>query len=102
MQIRRAITNDTFVFLACFSTTSLAQVKSRQNEETLLAIDEFAQRNPEVPWLIPVRFDDCPIPGRGLGGGRTLGSLEAIDLFGDQGEPNGQRLIQLIRNLLGS
>ena len=101
MQIRRAITNDTLIFLACFSAASLAQVKSRQNEELLLAIDEFARRDPELPWLIPVRFDDCPIPERWLGGGRTLGSLEHTDLFGDQSESNARRLIQLIRQLLG-
>ena len=100
LQIRRAITKDALIFLACFSRASLAQVKSRQNEEIILAIEELRQRRPGIPWLIPVRFDDCQIPSWDLGGGRTAESLVPADLFGDQADQNAQRLIQSIQQLL--
>ncbi len=100
MQIRRAITKDTLIFLACFSKASLALVKSRQNEEINLALDELRQRRPEVPWLIPVRFDDCKIPDWDLGGARTLTSLYHVDLFDDQDDLKAQRLISGIKHLL--
>ena len=42
--------------------------KSHQNEELLLAVEQLRSRQPDDPWLIPVRFDDCAIPDRDLGG----------------------------------
>jgi TIR domain len=44
--IRRAITNDALVFLACFSQQSLSRSKSYQNEELLLAIEQLRLRPP--------------------------------------------------------
>lgn len=70
--IRRAITDDALVFIACFSRRSLSKDKSYQNEELLLAVEQLRLRQPSDPWLIPVRFDDCHIPDRDLGAGRTL------------------------------
>ena len=99
-QIREAITRDSLVFLACFSRASITQAKSRQNEELVLAIDELRQRRPDTPWLIPVRFDDCQIPDRDIGGGRTLTSLQSADLFGDHYHQDSQRLIQAIQRIL--
>ena len=81
--IRRAITDDTLAFLACFSRLSRMRDKSYQNEELLLAIEEFRRRSPDRPWLFPVRFDACDIPDTGIGAGRTLASLQCTDLFGD-------------------
>jgi hypothetical protein len=72
------------VFIACFSSQSVARVKSYQNEELVLAIEQLRLRRPDDPWLIPVRFDDCPIPDLDLGGGRTLASIQRVDLFGNQ------------------
>src|SRR5229473_3104195 len=54
-----------------------------QNEELTVAIDQLRLRLPGVPWLIPIRFDDCDIPALDLGGGRTLASIQRADLFGD-------------------
>ena len=84
--IRRAITDDALVFIACFSQRSLSRSKTFQNEELTLAIDQLRLRRPEEPWLIPVRFDECEVPDRDLGGGRTLASIQRADLFGDNYE----------------
>jgi len=100
-QIRQAITGNALVFLACFSRASLARARSHQNEELVLAIEQLRLRRPDDPWLIPVRFDDCQIPDRDIGGGRTLASLQCTDLFGDPCHQNAQRLVQAIRRLLG-
>lgn len=99
--IRRAITDDALVFVACFSQRSLGKVKSYQNEELLLAIEQLRRRRPDHPWLIPVRFDDCRIPDRDLGPGRTLASLERADLFGDRYDVDIKRLIVSIQRILG-
>lgn len=99
-EIRRAISEDALVFIACFSHVSIARHKSYQNEELVLAIEELRQRRPDTPWLIPVRFDDCKISDLEIGGGRTLASLQSADLFGDRRHPNSQRLIRAIQQIL--
>jgi hypothetical protein len=98
--IRGAITDDALVFIACFSSNSLARVKSYQNEELVLAVEQLRLRQPEQPWLIPVRFDDCEIPDRDLGGGRRLTSLQWVDLFGDTFDDGAARLVAAIRRIL--
>lgn len=80
--IRRAITDDALVFIACFSQRSLKRVKSYQNEEFIMAMEQLRLRHSEDPWLISVRLDECEIPDRELGG-RTLASIQRVDLFGD-------------------
>ena len=102
VQIRDAITGNALVFLACFSQASLALARSHQNEELLLAIEQFRLRRPEDPWLIPIRFDECEIPDRDIGGGRALTSLQPADLFGDHCLQNTQRLIQAIHRILAN
>jgi hypothetical protein len=57
-EIRRAITNDALVFIACFSRKSLERERSYQRAELNLAIEQLQLRPPDVPWLIPVRFDE--------------------------------------------
>jgi hypothetical protein len=99
-RIRGAITSNALVFLAC-SKSGLARSKSYQNEELVLAIEQLRQRPPERPWLIPVRFDDCEIPDRDIGDGRTLTSIQRADLFGnDYGNGEG-RLVAAILRILG-
>jgi hypothetical protein len=100
-KIRHAITDNALVFIACFSSHSAARAKSYQNEELLLAIDQLQQRRPDDPWLIPVRFDDCPMSDYDLGGGRTLASIQRADLFGDRYEEQMKRLGTSIQRLLG-
>ena len=100
--IRRAISDDALVFIACFSTDSLALKASGQNEEFTLAIEQMRARPPDEPWLIPVRFDDCRIPDWDIGGGRTLGSIRAADLFGERAVTETGRLIVSIQRILGN
>jgi hypothetical protein len=100
-KIRDAITNDSLVFLACFSHQSLARKKSYQRQELILAMAEMQLRSPDKPWLIPVRFDECEIPDYDIGGGRTIASIQRADLFGDRFGDGAARLIESIRGLLG-
>lgn len=101
VKIRRAITEDALVFIACFSSRSVVREKSYQNEELLLAIDQLRLRRPQNPWLIPVRFDDCEVPDLDLGGGRTLASIHRADLFGDSRDMAAERLVTVVLRLLG-
>jgi DNA-binding GntR family transcriptional regulator len=99
--IKRAITDDALIFLACFSSQSVKREKSYQTEELMLAIDQLRLRRPDVPWLFPIRFDDCAIPNYDIGGGRTLDSIQGADLFGDNLEKETERLIKAVRAILG-
>lgn len=99
-KIRDAISSDSLVFIACFSTHSAARKRSYQNEELLLAIGQLRQRQPDDPWLIPVRFDDCDVPDYELSPGRTLASINRADLFGPDREQATRRLIEAVRRLL--
>ena len=66
-----------------------------------MAVGELRQRWPQVPWLIPVRLDDCEIPDLDLGGGRTLSSLEPADLFGAGTADALGRLVDAVSRILG-
>lgn len=99
-KIRHAITADALVFIACFSRNSLARNVSYQNEELVLAIEQLRLRRPDQPWLIPVRFDDCAIPDRDIGGGRTLGSIHRADLYGNRREERAARLVEIVARKL--
>jgi WD40 repeat protein len=100
LNIREAITGNALVFIACFSTRSAARTKSYHNEELLLAIEQLRLRPPGNTWLIPVRFDDCPLPDFDLGAGRTFGSIQRVDLFGEQRELGIPRLVSSVHRLL--
>jgi len=99
-KIRSAIADDAMVFVACFSRRSMARRKSYQNEELSLALDELRHRRPDVPWLVPVRLDDCEIPDLEVGAGRTLRSLQRADLFGERRETETARLVVTITRML--
>ena len=98
--IRRAIREDSLAFLACFSSQSVGQSRTYQNEEIVLAINEMRLRPPDQSWLIPVRFDDCQIPDRSIGGDQMLSDLHQSDLFGDNCQRNADRLVEAIRRIL--
>lgn len=102
VKIRQAIKNDALVFLACFSSRGLAKTKSGQNEELVLAIEEIRLRQPDQPWLIPIRLDECDIPDWDIGGGRTLSGLQRVDLFGDKADQGIARLVATVVRLLGT
>ena len=65
-----------------------------------MAIEQLRSRRPDVPWLIPVRFDDCDIPDWAIGAGRTLGSIQRADLFGDQYADEVERLVVVVKRML--
>jgi hypothetical protein len=92
-RIRIAISRTALVFVACFSEASISSVRSRQNEELSWAVREARQRRPEVPWLIPVRFDDCVVPDLDIGVCRSLQYLRTADLFGSGRQEELERLI---------
>jgi hypothetical protein len=96
LKIRQAISADSLVFVACFSDNVRGRTTSYQNEELLLAIDQFRRRQPDQPWLIPVRLSDCPLPHYDLGAGRTWDSLQRVDLFGDRWDEGVARLVAAV------
>jgi molecular chaperone DnaK len=98
--IRNAIVNDALVFLACFSSKSVARHRSYQNEELTLAIDQMRLRRPDEPWLIPIRFDICDIPDWDIGAGRSLASIQRADLFGDHVGESLTRLMIAVQRIL--
>ncbi len=101
-RIRAAITGEALAFIACFSSQGIAREKSFQNDELTLAIEQLRLRPPSTPWLIPVRLDDCAIPDYELGGGRTLSSIQRVDLFGDHRAEELSRLSTAVLRILGS
>jgi hypothetical protein len=100
IKIRQAITTNALVFIACFSSVSIAREVSYQNEELVLAVEQLRLRPPDEPWLIPIRFDECDIPDRDIGAGRTLTSIQRADLFGDNYEKNIDRLVTIVLRIL--
>jgi WD40 repeat protein len=99
-RIREAITRDALVFIACFSKRSVTRQRTYMNYELLLALDELRSRQPGDPWLIPVCFDDCPVPDYDLGGGRTLGGLHRANLYGLHRDTQADRLVAAVRRRL--
>jgi hypothetical protein len=100
IEIRRAITQGSLVFLACFSSNSAARESTYQNEELVLAVEQYRKRPPGRAWLVPIRLTDCELPAFDLGAGRTLDSIQRVDLFGDQAEPDMARLLSTVLGLL--
>ena len=100
MKIREAITDNALVFIACFSDNSSAKEKTYQREEVLLAVEQLRQRAPEQAWLIPIRLSDCSLPQYDLGAGRTLDSLQRVDLIGEQWDAGIARLVSGILRTL--
>lgn len=100
-EIRKAISVNALAFIACFSERSLARERSYQNEELLLAAEELRMRPADHPWLVPVRFSNCALPTVDLGAGRSLESLQRIDLIGENWDEGGARLVAGVLRILG-
>ncbi len=101
LEIRSAIKKGAFAFLACFSRNSENKAVTYQNEELNLAVEQIRVRPPGHSWLIPVRFDGCRVPDFDLGAGRTLDSLQRVDLLDSSWEKSG-RLIAAIVTILSA
>ncbi len=100
IRIRREIASDALAFIACFSTKGARRNTSYQNEELTQAVEQFRLRSPGMPWLIPVRLDDCDIPDLDLGGGRSLAAIQRVDLFGERREQGIAQLVAAILRIL--
>lgn len=96
---RQIIADNASAFIACFSRKSVNLDRSIQWEELRLAIEELHMRRNDSRFLIPVRFDDCVIPNISIGSGRTLRSLQKVDLFGDHYDESAERLAGAIQEL---
>jgi hypothetical protein len=102
VKIRHAIRQDSLAFIACFSGNSVAKDRTYQNEELLLAVEEYRMRPPGRPWLFPIRFSEMELPEYDLGAGRTLDALQRTDLFGPKREPELTRLAMSILRVVGA
>lgn len=100
-EIRKAIRSGALVFIACFSENSRTRHKSVMNEELTLAVEEFRLMAPGATWLVPVRFDDGPIPEWDLGAGRSLGDLQYASLFGEQYTTEAVKLTANVSQAMG-
>lgn len=101
LTIRKAIQRNALAFIAVFSVNSQARGQSYQHEELSLAVEQLRQHPPGRVWLIPVRLDDCDLPNYDLGPGRTLDSLQRVDLFGEEAQEEKVRLIAAVLRVLG-
>lgn len=102
IEIRKAITQGSLAFVACFSSSSVAKDRSYQNEELHLAQDEIRLHPPGRVWLFPVRFDEIDLPQWYFGHGQSINDLQRADLFGNRRDQDLIRLVQMITEITGS
>jgi hypothetical protein len=101
-EILAMIGDPSVAFLACYSVASASSEEAHyQNEEILAAVEYFHRLPPGRRWLVPIRFDDCILPAWDLGMGRTLASLQQVDLFGPEYESNLDGLLTSLHQALG-
>jgi class 3 adenylate cyclase len=71
------------------------------NEELTIASEEYRRMLPGSTWIIPIRFDDGPIPDAwDLGAGRTLHDINYVDLFGPEYNAEADALVHTIVRLM--
>lgn len=102
IEIRRAISDDSLVFIACFSEVSEQRHVSYQYEELNQAVEQMRLRRPGRPWIIPVRFAECALPAFDLGAGNNLDSLQRVDLFDDNWDEGIAKLVRVVIHALES
>jgi hypothetical protein len=102
LRIRSAITDGSFVFIACFSSNSERRPKSYQREEVILAVEQLRLRDARLPWLIPVKLEDVELPYYDLGSGRTLDNLNWVDLWGGDQRQGIIRIVSGVSRILGA
>ena len=93
--IRRAIQQGAF-FIACFSEEYHNRGQTYMNQELTFAIDELHQRSPDQIWFIPVKLNECEIPDRDIGGGKTLQALQYVNLY-ENWDDSIQRILKVIQ-----
>ena len=80
--IQQAIHQGTY-FVACFSKESNAREQTYMSEELALAVEKLRERHFDKVWFIPVKLNECEIPGIDIGGGATLRDLQYVNLYED-------------------
>lgn len=98
--VRDAIRSGSLAFVACFSSTSVAAGNSGQREELDLALALHGAEGLDHSWLIPVRLDDCDVPGLPFGSKGKLTDRQYIDLFGGAWDRGISRLVERVQELL--
>jgi TIR domain len=99
-KIRQAIERDALAFIACFSRASLVNPTGHHKDELALAVEQLQRYRSEEAWFIPVRLNTCEIPDIPISPGRTLRSLEHVDLFGRGVNRNTDRLVGAVSRIL--
>lgn len=97
--IRRAITQNSCAFVACFSNSYLVRERNYMNEELAVAIEEIRRRPHDRGWFVPVRFDDVPVPDRDIGASETLRDIQQLDMF-DNWDSACERLASTLKAML--
>ena len=93
--IRKAIQEGAF-FIACFSKEYRGRKTTYMNAELTLAIEELRLRHTDQAWFIPVKLNECEIPDRDIGAGKTLRSLQVVALY--EGWTKGvQRILKVVQ-----
>lgn len=106
--IRAGISEGDF-FIACFSSEYHSRLKTYMNEELTLAIEELRLRPTNRAWFIPVLLSNCDVPDRDIGGGKTLRSIQWVNLYENWSDgiqsilsvihPDSSKLFELIQRL---
>ena len=96
-QIQEGIKKSTY-FLACFSNEYRERDTTYMNEELTIAIDELRKRHTDTdkPWFIPIKLNQCEIPKRDIGNGRTLIDIMYWELFPDLS--NIEKLVDIFKD----
>jgi len=89
------------LFLACFSAESVSKEKTHMNEELLLAIEIFRQKQSDSGWFIPLRISNCRLPTYEIAPGKVLSDLQALDMHEDF-HKGLERLGDVVLNRLGT
>ena len=70
-------------FIACFSECYERRGRTYMNEELNLAIEELRLRPSDRAWFIPVLISKCTVPDLDIGAGKTLRSIQWVELYKD-------------------
>ena len=89
--IRESIEGGMF-FIACFSERSAVRERSYMNEELVIAIEELRKRPRDRAWFIPVLLSPGSLPKLDIGAGKTLHSIQYVELYGDWEQGVGRLL----------
>ena len=97
-RLRDEIGKNSLAFIPCFSRNLSERARSTMYEELIWASEEYRMRDPDVPWIFPVLFEECNVPTVDLGRGMTLHDLQWVQLAENR-EQELERLITALKGL---